>query len=247
MPVLSHRMKLAYFDVPKVANTSIKWVIRQIEADARGAMPSPPVLERARRFVKARFGSDPKDAWKGIHHAPAFVTESFAAAKPVPDGYLTLAVVRDPILRLHSAWRDKINEAQFAGRGELQDVRNEGLPTDPTFGELIDDFERYRFVARPARVHTYGYAFHLGPDRDRFDHLIRIEDMRDVAELFSQRLGHPVEIPHENRGEAALRDDRLTAAQRQRLLRIVAGDYAWLGGLYDPERALAKLGLDSAG
>jgi hypothetical protein len=121
-------------------------------------------------------------------------------------------------------------------------VLNEGLSENPSFGEFLDHFDAYRFAARPARVHTYRYAFHLGPSVSWFNHIFKIEEMLPFSEFLSQRLGHNVTIPRENRSPANMRDGSLTPKQVDRLLQITADDYQWLGDMYSPENALARLG-----
>lgn len=243
MAITSDRLRLAYFDMPKVANTSLKKTFWEIETG--GYTKDFSQISQSSRLARRLLSvlSSSSKAPKDIHHTPGYLSESFIASKPIPDGYETVAVVRDPILRLYSAWNDKISARQHRNVGITQDILNEGLPEDPSFGEFIDNFDAYRFLARPARVHTYGYAFHLGPNISWFNHIFKIEEMLRLSEFLSQRVGHNVTIPRENRGPANMRDGSLTPKQVDRLLELTANDYQWLGDIYSPENALARLGL----
>jgi len=193
-----------------------------------------------RRLLKG-LGYPPRP---GIHREPGYETRSFLTAQPIPAGFETMVVIRDPIDRLYSAWRNKASAPLLQKRID-EDLRNEGLPVQPDFGTYIERLNHYRAVARPVRVHTHPISWHLGPTLDAFDHVFRIEELGALAEFLSKRLGRAVSVPHVNRTKAAadierLNVDRLNPNQVEALRSFVAADYIWLAGAYDLERSVRR-------
>lgn len=96
-PVVVHPLKLIYYPIPKVASSSVRGYL----------------LEHA--FLKDN-GTDGKLTMEQIHHGYEYPVLSVSeAAKLVRSGYRSFAVVRDPVARLASCYRDKILEYRKAG------------------------------------------------------------------------------------------------------------------------------------
>lgn len=233
MAVVSHEFRVVYFDVPKVACTTLKTFFWEA-AHGRAFAPTPS--ERIRR----RLGLW-RPEHRSIHHVPGYRTRSFARTEPVPPGYARLAVVRDPAARLHSAWRSKVSARVFRTRGEAEDLYNAFVPVDPSFGDFVDHFDAYREHSRAARVHTLPYAWHLGPDIGAFDAVFRLEALEELRAFLEARGGRPVSFGQRNESGTDDRPDALSPAQVGRLRAICAADYDWLGGLYDAEAGAARL------
>lgn len=245
MPVISHKLRLVFYDVPKVGCTSIKTALWEIENDRPFRQAKDlSRLERLRR----RIGLDRGPAMPGIHNIDGYRTMSHARAQgvAVPEGYLRVTMVRDPAARLYSAWINKAAQTVFAQRGELEDLRNETLPLDPSFADLLDRFAAYRRVSRPVRVHTEPYAWHLGPDLAAYDRVFRLEDMAGFEAFLSERAGRAVRMPRRNSTETIRREARIEPRHAEVLRRLTAADYAWTGEHYDRdagiERLMARIG-----
>ena len=237
MPVISNRTKLAYFDVPKIACTSLKTLFWEIETGRK--FPSPPYRFRFMRRLLKGLGYRSHSIHQ-IHQEAGYETRSFLIAQPVPAGFETVVVIRDPIDRLYSAWKNKASAQILQRKDGESDLRNEGLPVQPGFGTYVERLDHYRAVVRPVRVHTHPIAWHLGPTLDAFDHVFRMEDLEALAEFLSKRLGRTVSVPHINRTKAAAGIDRLNPIQVEALRSAVAADYIWLGGAYDFERSVRR-------
>ncbi len=245
MAIVSPRLQIVYYDVTKVASTSMKLLLYEVEAGRPHAV-APPL--RGWRGRLAALTGRPTGGVPRIHAVPWLVTTPFdpEAGRDVQKegntGLHRLALVRDPIERLHSAWRNKVHSRQISARpAEHAALEAEGLPLDPSFGTLIDHFERYRALSRPAWLHTTPMAWHLGPDLSHFDSVHPLERLDALMAFLSGRAGRCLSLPRANESGPAGRDAALTAAQVDRLREITAPDYALLGGLYDPEAAIAKL------
>lgn len=237
MAVVSQVLQAVYFDITKVGSSSLKEMLWELDRGepfkGRGATR---VLNNLRwRLARAKLVRA-----RNIHEQDGFRTQIFRKAV-VPDGFATFTLVRDPVARLQSAWRDKVHRNQFRWRDEEMDIENEGLPLDPTFGEFIDHFHEYRAVSRPVRVHTTPYSWHLGPDLGFFDHVFRLESVNDMYSFLSERLGRPFPVQHVNKSKPGPRDSTLTERQIDALLEITQPDYDLLGSLYDIEDAEKRL------
>ncbi|WP_171236698.1 sulfotransferase family 2 domain-containing protein [Ruegeria sp. HKCCA6837] len=229
MAVVSQVLKAVYFDITKVGSSSLKETFWELD---HGEPFKGRGIRRVINNVHWRMARAKLVQPRNIHEQDGYRTQIFAKAV-VPDGYATFTLVRDPVARIKSAWRDKVHRNQFRWRNEEMDIDNEGLPLDPSFGEFIDHFHDYRAVSRPVRVHTTPYSWHLGQDIGFFDHVFRLEAVDEMNAFLSAQLGRPFPGQHVNKSGASRRDTTLTPQQVDALLQITQADYDLLGDLYD--------------
>ena len=236
MPIKSESLKLYYYDVPKIACTSLKTLFRNLDVAKRDRVQHKLKSNVAR--VVNRFGLIKLPVAPSIHQIPGYQAKSWKVAAPPPGGYETLVVLRDPVSRIHSAWKNKVKQSVFSTRDELEDLANDGLSPNPDFGTFIDFFEQYRIISRAARVHTYPYSWHLGEDLDFFDHVFKLEEFEGLISFLSEKAGIELTVPYKNRSERDGRDDRLNPGQIEKLRLITAGEYKWTKGLYSFDSGL---------
>ena len=235
MPVNSSQLSLMYYDVPKVACTSLKTWFWELEHGQ--AFTGYSLRDR----VLNQLVLTSKD-YGAIHQRELTRTQSFKTAPKPPAGYATLAVVRDPIRRLVSAWKDKVNWESFKGqKNVLYDLENEGLVTNPDFETFIEHFDEYRMVARAARVHTNSLAWHLGPDIGFYDHVFSLEALDELIAFLSRKLGKEVSLPRQNTSHSNRSEIKLSSAQVDKIVEITLPDYQWLGSLYNQQDGLEQL------
>lgn len=241
MAIVSHPLKLVYFDIPKVACTSLKTLLWELE-HGRPLRNTAP-----RRAINRLLPREARIPTR-IHDIDGYRTWSFARTDiaALPQDYDRITVLRDPIARLVSAWSNKASDAVFAARDEFEDLRNEGLSTQPSFSEFLADFERYKAVSRPVRVHNHPYAWHLGPDLAFYQHVFKIEDIGALDAYLSARAGRPMAIPRANRSSAARTAPVMTPTDIERIVALTQSEYDWLGTLYDRDAAIEKLKAQSA-
>lgn len=233
MAVISRPLNAVYFDITKVGSSSLKEALWEVD---HGAPFKGRGLARIANNVRWRLARAKLAPPRNIHEQTGYRTQVFSLAR-VPDGYVTFTLVRDPVARIISAWKDKVHRNQFRWRREEMDIENEGLPLDPTFGEFIDRFHEYRAVSRPVRVHTTPYSWHLGGDIAFFDRVFRLEAMDEMHAFLTDRLARPFPAQHANRSGPGRKTDRLTRKQVGALLTIAEPDYRLLQGLYDIDAA----------
>ncbi|NOE35824.1 sulfotransferase family protein [Ruegeria sp. HKCCD7318] len=233
MAVVSEKLQAVYFDITKVGSSSLKEMLWELDS---GAPFKGRGITRIKNNIHWRMASAKLIKPRNIHEQEGYQTQKFSQAH-VPDGYLSFALVRDPIARIKSAWRDKIHLKQFQWRDEEMDIRNEGLPLDPSFGEFIDNFHQYRAVSRPARIHTTPYSWHLGNNIEFFDHIFKLEELSELHNFISRRLGKPLPTRHANKSATEHRDHHLKEHQVDKLLKLTKPDYELLKGVYDQHAA----------
>ena len=234
MPVVCEKSKTVYFPIPKVACTSLKIFFWQVN-NGRPLPIKPGLLNALRHRLGWRVPKIQVQALDGYR------TEDFDPGITVAEGFETVVLVRDPVRRFKSAWSNKVNQAIFRQHGELATIRDAGLPLDPTFGEFLENFSAYARVSRPVRRHTSNMVRYLGDDIRRFDRVFKLEDMPRFEQYLSDRLGHSVRIPRENRSSATSRDAALSDHHREILAALTADDYRLLEGYYQFAEAITTI------
>lgn len=233
MAVTNHSTRVFYAVVPKVACTSIKTMFWELDTGRDAS--ARPLAQKLREKLTGRSES------LAIHHVDGYVTRKFTRRGPVPEGYARICVIRDPLDRLRSAWNNKVGARIFAQRGETEDVLNEDLDLEPSFGFYLEHLERYRLVSRPSRVHTENFAWHIGPDLGWYDRVFRLEQIAELEDYLSERAGRPVHVPIRNKGGGAPRPLDLEPRHIEIARRLLAEDYALLRDYYDFDRAAEAL------
>ncbi len=228
MAVVSHKARLHYVVVPKAACTSIKTFFADLDGISR---------EHPRGIVDRLLGRR-QARERSVHQIDGYVTGAFDAAETLPAGYTRIAVLRDPLARLYSAWSNKATAEVFEQRGERAALASAGLSSDPTFGAFLDGYEQYRAISQPAMIHTRPLRWHLGDDLGAYDRLFHLEALRAFEDYVAERAGVPVRLARENRGEAEARPLGFEARHVDVARRILAPDYAFLAGHYDFDAGL---------
>lgn len=188
--------KLAYVSVPKNACTSIKWLLAELggedlDALRRGGLNFSPTLEgkihnRERWQVVPTLDSVDRALWEQVKH---------------DDAWMVFGVLRDPRLRLFSAWQDKYllrNPGYWRDWAESE----RALPTSfeqvaREFGEFCSDM--VADPRHPARrdghfkSQTRALRTDVVPYRRLYDMSELSELMRDLNEHLAG-LGHPGDL-----------------------------------------------------
>lgn len=216
MPMISPDHKIAYFPVPKAACTSLKLAMY--------------ALTNGHDYDKAANGG------KAIQQS--FRTQNFVGSDLAGlDGFFKIAVVRDPVSRIISAYTNKIEKwGQRMGK-RMSDPKivqavaaDHILPEPPSLIEFCLRLGHYRRHFKSIRHHTNSFATFLGPDLGYFNRVYRMEEL-DVlcADLLAQT-GTVFALPHAN--PSAPVDRTMNAAATAALLAYCAPDYAYLAEYY---------------
>jgi hypothetical protein len=218
MPLLVPSLGLAYFPVPKNACTSLKEFFHEIVEGA-------PFEARRREDGQRLY----------IHNMPGYATPEFRPEfVAATQGLVRLAVVRHPVRRLISAYKNRVRaywelSVKVLGQEVLD---RHGLVPNPDFAVFIERLEDYRRVSVSIRHHTAPQVAFLGPDLSLYEHLHRMEDLPRLEALLSDLTGRRVALPHRQRAGAQFPDPEIVPATRRRMLEFCAPDLEYLAHLY---------------
>ncbi len=215
MVMRSDKHKLAYFSVPKAACTTLKRVIFQVD--------------EGRPFRMADQGGT------ALHRS--FPTQDYSASTMQGLGdHWKFTVIRDPARRILSAYNNKIGiwSARIARALKRPDRRDallaDGIEEHPSLDAFLLNIDAYRRHFKSIRHHTDLHQVFLGPDLSAFDQIYRIEEMEDLRQELSRRVGRNVKFPQAN--TSTTKAEPATQAARDALMDYVASDYAYLSRFY---------------
>jgi hypothetical protein len=148
------------------------------------------------------------------------------------NGLSKIVVVRDPVERLVSVYRNRVRHYREI---ETADFDALGLPSTlpraPDFDTFCAHLHQYRKIIS-INHHSRPQSVYIGSDLGFFDHVFRFERLGDLISYLSDRNGSPVALPR-------LRMDGLARSEisiSERSYDLIAGyyraDYALLQGLY---------------
>lgn len=188
--------KLAYVSVPKNACTSLKWLIAElggedVDALRRGGLNFSPSLEgkihnRERWQVVPTLDSVDQALWEQIKHG---------------DDWMVFGVLRDPRLRLFSAWQDKY---LLRNPGYWREWAESERPLPTSFEQVAADFAEFCSAMAADRRHPARRDGHFRSQtralRTDVVPYRRLYDMTELGELMTDLnehlagLGHPGDL-----------------------------------------------------
>ncbi|SEQ02357.1 Sulfotransferase family protein [Faunimonas pinastri] len=214
MPMISERLGMAFFPIPKNAGTSVRYAMFELE-NGRGFKPES--LPDGR--LSALFMTCPALPFEQIAQGPVA-------------GLTRFAVVRDPLERVVSAYKNRVlfyRELETADytRYNLPDW----LPRSPDINTFISLLDYYRKMPVMAH-HTRHQRVYLGPDLAFFDRLFQMHELPELADFLSERSGRPVALGKLRNDGPQVPLDTVSDESRRRLRRYYDIDYALLGDRY---------------
>lgn len=223
MAILIPCYKLAYFPIPKIACTSIKQTIFQINNgfDLSKVMRNEEKM-RKRCRIHAIYKSR-KHSEKGHEKLGS---------------YTTFAVIRDPMRRILSAYSNRVLYHRALEKPAVAvELEKRGLQANPDLNQFVMELEQYREVAKQVFSHTRPLAFFLGQDLSRFDNIFKIGQMPELEKFLSERTGREISIPNMQTGGKKQKLESLTDEAFDKLRRFCEPDYELIKDyLPKPER-----------
>jgi len=214
VPIILSRYPVAYHPTPKVACSSIKLALYE--------------LEHGRQFELSR---DENGTFIYIHDS--WRTEYFSPIS-VQDSYYKFAVVRHPIERFLSAFANRVvyfkelDEKHLHGlKGEL-----EGLKPSPSLSEFISELHSYRRASPSIRHHTDPQSLFIGNNLAYYDRIFCFKELGEIANSLKDAVGAQITLPHEQTGGPKLSMTELSKKQLERLSDFYAEDYLLLADFY---------------
>ena len=218
MPIVLARYPIVYHATPKVACTSIKLALYE--------------LEHGKQFEPHR---DKSGAVKYIHACWQDGTPYFVPAS-TRRSYFKFAVVRDPIERFLSAFANRVIYYGELSEKYLQRLKGElvGLKPNPTLSEFISDFVRYRAASWHIRHHTDPQMHFIGKQLSYYDRIFRFAELAKIPDALHAAVGARITLPHEQSGGPRISVSELRVDERRRISEFYADDYRLLADFYYP-------------
>lgn len=211
MTVIIPKLRLAYLAVPKAACTTLKTALFQID---RGIAFSD-LSDQDRPF--------------SIHNV--YPTRLFSEInKNTLLDYHRLSVVRDPIERFLSAYRNRVMEKDEIAKSKVaKQIESMSLPLRPSLSTFISHLGDYRKV-RGIDHHVRPMVDFLGNDPLWFTKIYDIKDTSSMLDHIYEITGvlPPVSV-HNSSGHHKIGADTLSASERRVIEDLYAEDYDVFG------------------
>jgi len=177
--------KLVFFPIPKVACTSIKVMLYEINNHVEW------------RSVRIGFGQ--------VHGYPGYRSLPFnTVGLEDLDDFAKIAVVRNPIDRAISAYRDKARKLVLEGTAFQKKLEEAGLPLEPDPDLFFSEIDQYFDCASVIKEHMRPFSYHLGLDLGYFDQIFKLEEMDELSAYVSDRLGKPAGVQASNSSKRSI-------------------------------------------
>lgn len=214
MPVRVKSTDLVYFPVPKIACSSIKYVLLNHNKD--GMADRLPLTSKLRGRI-----SNPHDYYPARLFRPWYSLQ-YGARK-------WICVVRDPLQRFLSGFSNRIQYHQdLLKHGYPEALDKKGLSQAPDLEEFVDCFERYSHNSRHVKQHFRPMCDFLGKDPEKFFKVISFDRLPEIEKLFAQN-GLTISLPHLQAGGTRISADQLGSRAKSKLLKLFEEDYTIWG------------------
>ncbi len=215
MAVAIKGTRLVYFPVPKVACSSIKTAIFEHNVPGRSDMLN----------YSAETGQG-----KHIHHI--YPTKRLML-RGLPDrlrysvGWKWFAVVRDPLARFVSGYRNRILHHRDLETAPIP----EGLPQEPDINCFAMELARYCRANVSLNHHFVPMVTYLGKRPERFERIFDISQMAQLRDYIAEH-GADLSFDRKQVGGPSISVDELDDRSRAALREVYAEDYAIWGRFF---------------
>ncbi len=206
----SERLKIAYFPIPKCACTSLKNILYYLEFQEK----FPQKVEKIHRF----WGQKKEEINSEL------LTE-----------YFKFVVIRDPIKRFLSCYRNRIVYHKDLSKDKDRNVeqfRKFGLPKYPKLNFFVKHLEKYIMLSKNTKHHFDPQSQLLINDLNFYDFVCPIEEMEFLRRKLSEIAGEEVYFPQYQTGGPSITLKNLTKESLSKLIEFYAADYEILKKYY---------------
>jgi hypothetical protein len=212
-PCLSERFRVVYFPCPKVLGTTMRHFL--FEQD--NGYPFPAMRLNGKAIELYHLFGQP---------GPFVPVQR-------PPGYLRMAIVRDPVRRFVSAYRNRVQHYHEADDAELKQHGIKGVPGRPDIATFVSNFAAYQKLPKIAH-HTRPQNYFLGRDIRFYDRVFQAERVDELEAFLAERGGRPVTLPRMRDDGPAMRAEDLPVELRRAIARLYVDDYVLTGARYSP-------------
>jgi len=193
VPYFLPQHKLAVFFSPKVAGTSVRLFLLELENgfpfptfQAQGEVKQIDGIIRNRPFREVRTNRKDIRGWEKV------------------------AIIRDPVKRLLSAYSNRVlHYRELSEDTNGPALAKVGLEPDPDVATFFGNFLAYRRVAGTIQRHFAPQSRFLGRSADYFDRVYRFEDLAPFEADMRARFGGQAAMPRSQTGGTKQRFEAL--------------------------------------
>lgn len=149
------------------------------------------------------------------------------------ESLLRFAVIRDPVERMLSAWRNRVvHHGELSdGKVSLEKLAELGVPDSPDLETFIDNLEVYRDIKGSIHTHTAPLVDFLGKDAEYYHMIFTMENSHLIEELFYVLTGTRRSMGRNQTGGPKVSTHDLDDARIRKIKEFYAEDYEVFGHL----------------
>jgi hypothetical protein len=215
VPVVLRRYPIAYYPTPKVACTSIKLALYELEYE----------IQFETRQAEDGTWVEIHGSWQG--------TPSFSPVAQ-PESYYKFAVVRDPLQRFLSAYANRVVHHGELAEKHLCGLAGEliGLRPNPSLSEFIDRLDLYRRASESIRHHTDPQIYFLGKNLSYYNKIFCFSELSEIVDALRAAVGAEIKLLNEQSGGPKLSRKNLNKEEQRKIVEFYAEDYLLLRDFY---------------
>ena len=215
------RFGLCYIPIPKNACSSIKHALYEIEFD--------------RPFDYAYHG---EWGYADIHDYYKKRPGAFTSAENLRQktGQEIFAVIRDPVKRLISCYRNRVVDLKDLEKSRIV-LEHDGLPVEPDINTFILNLEHYRSRNKIIEHHSRPQSDFLDDSLDYLDCIFRISELDELKSML-RKYRPGLEMRAEKSGGPSFGLADLSREALDKAVSFYERDYQLLSEYYSPERIL---------
>jgi hypothetical protein len=216
MAVFNYEHRISYYPVPKVACSSLKLLFFR--------------LENGFDFRNFRVNGQ----WNYIHSI--LPTEPFDVVKALDkENHFRVAVVRDPVDRFISCYRNRVCFHGDLDEGQLSPAAiAAGLVPRPSLSTFVDKLETYCEHVWQINHHCAPMVTYIGKDPSWYSYITNLQNIGSLVAKIQEIVGNDMslDLPWEQTDGPKLTRKELTPAELRKIERFYAEDYDIYGHFF---------------
>jgi len=214
---------LIYIPIPKNACTSIMHALHEIEFG-----------------IAYDHHAHREKGYRDIHDYYQKRKHSFTGVDELKkrEGIRTFAVIRDPVKRLISCYRNRVVDLKDLEKSKAA-LRQRKLPLEPDIDTFVLNLKEYQQVNKIIEHHSRPQASFLGYSLCYLDEIIPIEDLARVKKLL-KGYKPDLELRTAKSGGSSFGLKDLSSEALEAAITYYQEDYSLLAAYYSPEQIRKK-------
>ena len=200
---------LAYLPIPKCASTTLKQIFYSLKFNQEYSGP----IEQIHQFWYPH-----TDVLENLQNL---------------DGYFKFTVIRDPVKRLLSCYKNLVLHYKIFWSKPVQGkVENAGLKQEPDINSFVENLENYFQFSDAITHHALPQNKYIGKDLGIYDLICPIENLENLRQIISQKANVEIEFPRLQTAGPKITLKDLTEKSLTKLIEFYAEDYQLLQDFY---------------